>query len=214
MKPEKQLRPTHGSFLDVTGHRYGKLEVIDYWCRDGKFHHRWLCRCDCGNETLARGNNLRTGNTISCGCEHAGGRATERHGMHDSKEYSSWEHMISRCASTSGKSYRLYGARGISVCEEWRSSFAKFYEDMGPVPSATHSIDRINSDLGYFKENCRWATPTQQARNVRHVTMVEFNGENITLNDLAELHGRTPAAVKSMMRRGRTLRQALLLDAL
>lgn len=209
MRPEKQNKPTHALFKDLTGDRYGKLVVTGYWCRDGKFHHRWLCSCDCGSETLARGNNLRTGNTVSCGCEHTGGRAVERHGMHKTLEYSSWSHMISRCEGKDEHNLRIYVDRGITVCDEWRNSFSQFYADMGPMPGKGMSIDRIDPDLGYFKENCRWADIITQNRNLRTVRKVEFRGKIVILNELAEQHGRTPAAVKSMMRRGASLERAL-----
>ena len=167
MKPERTAKPKSKIFKDLTGHRYGMLVVNDYWCRDGKAHHLWLCKCDCGRETLARGNNLRTGNTISCGCQHSGGRATERHGMHDTPEYSTWEHLVQRCRPEYFKSH-IYSERGIEVCERWRNSFLAFYEDMGPRPEGK-TIDRIDNEKGYEPGNCRWATPKEQSQNQRYI---------------------------------------------
>lgn len=84
--------------------------------------------------------------------------------MRKMPEYSIWKQMIYRCTKPSDKFYHRYGGRGISVCESWLNSFQNFISDMGERPSG-HELDRINNDMGYFKENCRWATRKQQIMN-------------------------------------------------
>ncbi len=74
--------------------------------------------------------------------------------------------MRARCSNPKSQDWKYYGARGIAVCERWRS-FGAFLEDMGRKPSPSHSIDRKDGSSGYSKENCRWATPVEQTENRR-----------------------------------------------
>lgn len=81
--------------------------------------------------------------------------------------YSTWRGMKRRCYLPSNDNFRLYGGRGITVCDSWRNSFAAFVADMGPKPSPQHTVDRINPDGNYEPSNCRWATPREQGKNQR-----------------------------------------------
>lgn len=83
-------------------------------------------------------------------------------------EYYIWAAMKKRCTSAACKDFKLYGARGITVCPRWAASFEDFLQDMGLKPSPKHSIDRIDVDGNYEPGNCRWATPAQQANNKRN----------------------------------------------
>jgi len=80
--------------------------------------------------------------------------------------YKVWANMKIRCNNPNCKDYKYYGARGITVCDQWVNSFENFYEDMGEPPKGL-TIERINSNLGYSFENCRWDTRLQQSRNAR-----------------------------------------------
>ena len=80
--------------------------------------------------------------------------------------YTTWQNMIQRCTNPNKKAFKHYGARGISVCERWRT-FASFAADMGPRPSTVRSLERIDNDGNYEPANCQWATGTQQRLNQR-----------------------------------------------
>jgi hypothetical protein len=100
--------------------------------------------------------------------------------------YPIWNGIIARCYNEKSKDYYRYGGRGITMCDEWKDSFLNFYRDMGDRPSNKHSIDRINNKLGYSKDNCRWATYNEQARNRRDTIFIEHNGERRKLIELCE----------------------------
>lgn len=90
-----------------------------------------------------------------------------KHGKNKIPEFRIWQNMLNRCYNEKDSSFSHYGARGITVCPEWRDSFEQFITDMGPRPSNDHSVDRINNNKGYSKENCRWATGNEQMQNRR-----------------------------------------------
>lgn len=84
----------------------------------------------------------------------------------DHELYQTWQDMKNRCYNKNNRIYSHYGGRGISVSDLWRYNFTKFIEDMGPRPTG-YSLDRIDNDKGYRKENCRWASKSTQTRNRR-----------------------------------------------
>ena len=98
----------------------------------------------------------------------------ERHNMYKTTEYGIWKSMKSRCNSKNNSEYDNYGGRGIKVCPEWSSSFMSFYRDMGERPDGM-TLDRIDNNKGYSKDNCRWATRTQQVIN-RNITKANKSG--------------------------------------
>lgn len=110
-------------------------------------------------------------------------------------EYDVWAAMICRCKNPNSQSYPRYGGRGISVCARW-TSFAAFYEDVGPRPSAQHSIGRKDNDGNYEPSNCRWETRAEQNNNKRTSRFIEFEGDRLTLSEWAVRIGISPGALR------------------
>jgi len=155
------------------GEKFGLLTVIDnedrYVTTGGYSYLRYKCKCDCGNEVMARKSNLKGSKVISCGCVQRGtdGILHKRHNMYGTPIYQTWFAMKSRCSNTRDAFVcSVYKDRNITVCEKWLS-FSGFFEEMGDSHIEGYSIDRIDNDKGYFKDNCRWADKTTQAYNQR-----------------------------------------------
>lgn len=146
----------------MIGERFGYLVVI------GKQPGPkvWICKCDCGRETVATRTYLVTGRKRSCGCLRAKGNH-RTHGMAGTPEHKVWKGIIKRCTNPNSQDFAEYGARGITICPEWRNDFARFFAHIGPRPSPSHSIDRIDNNRGYEPGNVRWSTPAEQSNNRR-----------------------------------------------
>ncbi len=129
-------------------------------------------------------------------------RHYEYHGSSSSPEYEAWRNMIHRCYHRSYRSYHRYGGRGINVCDRWKLSFKSFYDDMGERPSRNHSLDRIDYDDGYYKENCRWATNVEQYNNRSTSHRIEYNGKIMNITEWSKEVGIPRGTISSRIRYG------------
>lgn len=161
------MRPRQDT-KEIEGKKFWKLTAIKELRRDLNRQCYWLFQCDCGNRHTCLLSNVKRGNTKSCGCSIST-RPTKKSKHGHSAEgkvsptYISWVSMKQRCNSPKHVAYSRYGGRGIKVCDRW-FLFENFLLDMGERPDGT-SLDRVDNEKGYFRKNCRWASPAVQANN-------------------------------------------------
>jgi hypothetical protein len=181
--------------LELIGSVFCRLTVLEDSKINGKV--KWLCRCECGNTKWVDSGALKSGRTKSCGCLHkeATGDRFRTHGNRNTRLYSIWAAMKSRCKSDHPSMLKYYKDRGITYCKEWEE-YINFENDM-KVSYDQHvieygekdtSIDRIDGNKGYNKENCRWATMQIQNSNQRpHLKINTHQLMNIFLKELSNI---------------------------
>ena len=183
------------------GDRFGTWVLLEppyikeggiYSCPRGNginsYMRRWWyakCRCDCGRESDLVVKNLTRGFSLRCsGCRAKAVKT--RHGAtangKTTRLFTTWVNLRARCSNANKPEYHRYGGRGITVCDEWQSSFEAF-RDWAMLHGYTDllTIDRIDVDLPYHPDNCRWADRTVQANNRRSSALVEAWGETKTI---------------------------------
>lgn len=167
--------------VDIIGNKYGRLTVIEKTNERKNGQIVWLCKCDCGNIYKSVGGNLKNGNTKSCGCyakENSSKIAKKyfknsgknnkgyKHGLTNTRLFRIWQNIKYRCFGKKHTYYHAYGFVGVTICKEWKNNFLSFYNwsiQNGYKDDLT--IDRINNNKGYFPENCRWVTKSEQSSN-------------------------------------------------
>ena len=179
--------------VELTGQRFGFLTVLArHGTSTGKTKKAtWLCRCDCGVEVVRESQSLRSihrrKTTKSCGCQM--GKWNTQHGMSTTRPFGIWVGMKRRCLNPNDKDYRNYGARGITVCKRWATSFENFWVDMQDGYYGQLTLDRINVNKGYSKSNCRWATPREQGNNTRFNHILKTPKGSMTVTQAARVYG-------------------------
>jgi len=189
------------NFKDLSGMQFGRLIVIGLdHVECGKRY--WKCKCACGKEKIAKGDNLTSGRTKTCGCTRKP-RTRRYEGICKSKTriYKEWLAMRSRC-SKSYHGHHIYFDRNIRVCAEWEQYELFKQWALAHGYSDDLTLDRIDNDKGYCPENCRWITNKEQQNNRRNNRYITFGGETKTLKQWSELQNLDYGVVKARLHRG------------
>lgn len=172
----------------MIGKRFGKLTVIDKSkerAKNGTI--KYLCKCDCGNTSIIRGDHLRSGETLSCGCliKKYGTSKYVKQGQStlNKRLYQIYDKMKQRCNNKNTTNYKDYGGRGITICDEWLNDFMVFYDwSMNNGYKDNLSIDRINVDGNYEPSNCRWVDMKTQNNNTRRNVYLTYKGKKQSIS--------------------------------
>ena len=176
---------------DLTGQRFGRLTVVrlNGFAKYNKGSaSKWLCKCDCGNEITVLGDSLRQKKTQSCGCymREVNSKRATKHNLCGSRIYDTYHNMLARCYRKSNDCYKTYGARGITVCDEWKNDFLSFVNwAMRSGYKDNLTIERKDVNKGYSPENCTWIPMGKQASNKTTTHFVVYKGEKMTLTDFS-----------------------------
>lgn len=201
-----------GKRIDLVGHRFGRLVVIKPMGHNSKGRALWLCKCDCGNERIINVECLKYGYSKSCGCLRAEGNSKRTHGLSFSRLWRIHSQMKVRCYDKKSDAYKNYGARGITICDEWLGenglkNFSEWAYSNGYSEKLT--IDRKDNSKGYSPDNCRWTDRKTQNRNRRTNHFITYQGESKTIAEWSEVTGIKYHTLKCRIKAGWNVEDAL-----
>lgn len=202
----------------AVGKRYGRLLILELGERQGTVYLDRVM-CECGTVKTVRRADLQSFKVASCGCVRREmatrtGAATRKHGHSKDPLYHLWNTMIARCHNPHHHAYRYYGARGVQVCDRWRTSFEAFAADMGARPAGLE-LDRIDPNGHYEPGNVRWMNRRMQKRNrVKRSDhyeprLIEWNGDTYVISDLAAIAGISYSSMYNRLMRGMDVQTAI-----
>jgi hypothetical protein len=191
----KSISCGHEKKDNLKGLRFGRLVVIKEDLNKTTCNRKWICQCDCGETVSVLGGSLKNGRTASCTCLNK--EINTKHGLAGTSIYNIWGKMMERCYIETSKSYKYYGARGISVCKEWHD-VTTFARDMGFPPEGL-TIDRKDVNGNYCPDNCRWADDFTQQNNRSNNVFIEYNDINLTIAQWARLTDMSFAKLHSRL---------------
>lgn len=199
----------------IVGDKIGKLTLLSYQSsrdKHGLSSNAWRCICDCGeifNKPVSQVNKGISTQCRLCGNKQSGLAQRTSRSDASKKVYNAWAGMKTRCYNPNYVLFHRYGGRGIAVCDEWVDSFGAFLLDMGEPPTKHHSIDRIDNDKGYSKDNCAWSDMVEQANNKSTNAFLELNGKRQTIAEWSAELGIGYETIRMRLRRGATVEKAL-----
>lgn len=189
---------------NLIGQKFGRLEVLSRLPAEKNTKPIWNCRCDCGNTHNVYGSHLVRGNVKSCGClaKEVIGKCNKTHGLSDHRLYETWIKMVRRCSKPLDSGWENYGQRGIKVSESWLD-FNNFISDMDQSYENGLTLERIDVNGNYCKENCKWLLHSLQAKNKRmyKTNKVGISGVNIiTDKGIPTVQARVQSNLKRIRR--------------
>jgi len=201
------------NFIDITGQKFGRLTVVEFVeVRKNKSY--WKCKCDCGKEKITVNNSLKKGNTKSCGCISKEKNSNLRHGMGSTRFYRIHQSIKTRCLNSNTQHYEYYGGRGVKVCDEWlefkgfQEMYSSYLEHIKIHGEKNTTIERIDVNGNYCKENCRWATMKEQGRNKRSNVYIIYKGELKTKGEWLEKLNLNRSLINKRLQMGWTIEKA------
>lgn len=198
--------------VDLTWKIFGRLTVLEIDKNNSSKRVYWKCKCDCGEVVSIAGNDLKSGNTKSCGCFRKENTKMTKttHGKRNTKLYGVWCAMKSRCSNPNDTHYKDYGERGIAVCNEWLNDFQAFYDwAISNGYKNGLEIDRKDNDKGYSPNNCRWVTRKENMNNTRENVFIAYNGETHTLSEWGDITGTPERLISQRLKNGWSEHEAL-----
>jgi hypothetical protein len=205
-----------GRVMDIAGRRFGRITVISLSHINKNSY--WHCKCDCGNEFIAIGNNMIRGKQVSCGCfkKELTGELRRTHGETKTRFYQIWAKMKSRTLNKNDGRYGDYGGRGISIHEKWvdyqnfkSDMYASYLKHINEFGEYNTTIDRVDNDGNYCKDNCKWATYKEQNANRRNTVKLDYHGVIYSITEASRKFNINPSTLKDRLRNGMDLEQAL-----
>jgi hypothetical protein len=173
-----------GKEIDLKNQKFNKLKAINYVGNE-----KWLFECDCGKQVIKKTADVKRGTVKSCSRACTTGNPS-KHPL-----YQTWDGIKKRCYQKNATGYQNYGARGIKMCDEWKNSFWAFVDDMGNKPFKACTIERLDNNKNYCKDNCVWATAKEQAKNRRNNIYIAYQNEVYTLFSICKLLNLTHSTV-------------------
>lgn len=189
---------------DLTGQKFGKLTIMKFIVRNEKGHSKWLCECECGNEKIILGNNLKSGLTKSCGCicKNSTRNRMKTHDKSYTPEHKIWRGLLWRCSDKNQADYKNYGALGIKVCDRWSNSFENFLEDMGDRPIDKHVMGRIDTTGNYEPNNCSWMTKKESCSHSKLNKCLTIGDKTLTIMEWVEISGTNYKTLTNRLYKG------------
>lgn len=181
------------NFIDLTGQIFGRLRVIERAENNSGGQAMWKCVClNDENTVIVMGNNLRRGLTKSCGClmREIASENSKKHMLSETKVYSEWTNMKTRCYNQRHTQYKDYGGRGIRICDRWINDVQAFYDDVSVLPyfgEKGYTLNRIDNDGDYEPNNVQWDSAMAQNNNKRNNYLISYNGETHTIAEWARM---------------------------